>query len=106
MNNLCKAWVCPESRSKGKSQLGASDARGEAGWGRLGPTGADDEGAAAPGPPVRGSGAGVSAPVRPVLHTLWILSPPLWITLGTDGGQVGSGVWITRAPLGILEGAS
>lgn len=49
---------------------------------------------------------GVSTPARPVLHTLWILSPPLWITLGTGGGQVGSGVWITRAPLGILEGAS
>jgi len=42
---------------------------------------------------------GASAAACPTL-------PPLWITLGTGGGQVGSGVWTTRTPLGILEGAS
>ena len=46
-----------------------------------------------------GGGVGTSAAACPTL-------PPLWITLGTGGGQVGSGVWTTRTPLGILEGAS
>jgi len=35
--------------------------------------------------PARG-GAGTATAARPAPPTLWIRSPPLWITLGTDGG--------------------